>query len=91
MSEYEDMKGGKLGQGGSKESCATNKSVEGCIGQLIKLAETPFEKQAVIEFATMEAKFKEELASIKANLKWIKYLIVGVFVVIVLNIINGRI
>jgi len=31
MSEYEDMKGGKLGQGGSKESCATNKSVEGCI------------------------------------------------------------
>ena len=89
MGEYEDMKEGRLGSGGSRESCATNKSIEGCIMELVNLANTPFEKKAVIEMASMESRFKEELVSIKANLKWIKWLIVGVFAVIVLNIIKG--
>lgn len=88
--EYEDMKGGRLGQGGAKESCATNKSVEGCILELVTLANSPFEKKAVVELASLEAKMKEELVSIKTNIKWIRWLIIGVFAVIVLNIILSK-
>ena len=91
MSEYEDMKEGRLGSGGAKESCATNKSIKGCIMELVELANTPFEKKAVVELVSLETKFKEELASIKANLKWIRWIVIGVFAVIVLNIILGKI
>jgi len=85
MSEYEDMKEGRLGSGGSRESCATNKSIEGCIMELVNLANTPFEKKAVIEMASMESRFKEELVSIKANLKWIRYIVLASFFVIGVN------
>ena len=81
---------GMLGREGSRESCATNKSVEGCILELVTLANSPFEKKAVVELASLEAKMKEELANIKTNIKWVKWLIIGVFAVIVLNIILNK-
>ena len=81
---------GMLGREGSRESCATNKSVEGCILELVTLANSPFEKKAVVELASLEAKMKEELVSIKTNIKWIRWLIIGVFAVIVLNIILSK-
>jgi len=78
---------GMLGREGSRESCATNKSVEGCILELVTLANSPFEKKAVVELASLEAKMKEELASIKTNIKWIRYIVLASLFAITINIL----
>jgi len=76
---------GYLGRDGAKESCATNKAVNGCIGDLIPLASTPFEKQVVIEFVSIEKKLSEELSRIKTELKYLKWLIVTVLATVIIS------
>jgi len=81
---------GMLGREGVKESCATNKAVNGCIGDLIPLASTPFEKQVVIEFVSVEKKLSEELSKIKTELKYVKWMVMALFgAIIIVKLIGG--
>ena len=81
---------GYLGREGARESCATNKAVNGCIMELVELANTQFEKKAVIELAALESNIKENLAKIKTEIKYLKWLIVTVlFAVIIGKLIGG--
>jgi len=81
---------GMLGRDGSRESCATNKAVNGCPSQLIKLAQSDFERACVQEFIEIEENMRENLAKIRVELKYLKWLIVTVlFTVIVSKIIGG--
>jgi len=81
---------GVLGQNGSLVCKSIGGTSNGCIGELIQLASTPFEKKAVIEFATIERKSAEELSKIKIELKYIKWLTITIFATtILLKLIGG--
>ena len=66
-----------------------NKDKEDCIGDLVKLANTAFEKQACIEISIIEGKLREELGKIRIELRWVKYISIAVFLGIVLDIIRN--
>jgi hypothetical protein len=76
---------GLLGQNGALVCKSVGGTSNGCIGELIQLASTPFEKKAVIEFAAIERKSAEELSKIKMELKYIKWLIIAIFGTIVIT------
>ena len=80
---------GMLGKGGAKESCATNKAVNGCPAILIKLAQSEFERACVQEFIEIEEDLGAKFTSIKTELKWIKYIVLTVLVGIVLDVIKN--
>jgi hypothetical protein len=76
---------GVLGKDGALVCKTIGGTSNGCIGELIQLASTPFEKKAVIEFATIERKSAEELSKIKTELKYLKWLILTVLATVVLT------
>ena len=81
---------GVLGKDGALVCKTIGGTSNGCIGELIQLASTPFEKKAVIEFATIERKSAEELSKIKIELKYIKWLTITIFATtILLKLIGG--
>ena len=80
---------GYLGREGAKESCATNKAVNGCPAILIKLAQSEFERACVQEFIEVEEDLGAKFTSIKTELKWIKYIVLTVLVGIVLDVIKN--
>jgi len=81
---------GLLGKDGALVCKSVGGTSNGCIGELIQLASTPFEKKAVIEFAAIERKSAEELAKIKMELKYIKWLTITIFATtILLKLIGG--
>jgi len=75
---------GLLGKDGALVCKAIGGTANGCIGELIKLADTPFEKEVVKEFASVERKITEELSKIKMELKYIKWLTITIFVTSIL-------
>jgi hypothetical protein len=64
-----------------------DKEQEDCPTQLVKLAESPFEKAVVVEFIEVESKVKEEFIKLKVEMKNIRWLLTGVLAVIVVNIL----
>jgi hypothetical protein len=80
---------GVLGKDGALVCKTIGGTTNGCVGELIQLASTPFEKKAVIEFATIERKLTEELSKIKTELKYIKWLTITIFVTSVLLKLMG--
>ena len=81
---------GLLGKDGALVCKTIGGTANGCVGELIQLASTPFEKKAVIEFAAIERKLTEELSRIKTELKYIKWLTITIFVTsILLKLIGG--
>ena len=64
---------GMLGKGGAKESCATNKAINGCPSMLIKLAQSEFERACVQEFIEVEQKITSIKNDIKLIIKIAKY------------------
>jgi len=80
---------GLLGKDGSLVCKTIGGTANGCIGELISLASTPFEKEAVIEFATIEWKLTEELSKIKTELKYIKWLTITIFAATILLKLMG--
>ena len=73
-------------QGAKVEPCNGKK----CIHNLVNLAKTDFEKAAVIEFINMDAKIREDFARIKNELKWVRWLIIGLFsAIILIKLIGG--
>lgn len=55
-----------------------------CPEKLIQLANTPFERNVVSEFISIESDIKEQFAKIKADMKWIKWLTVSLFAAIII-------
>jgi hypothetical protein len=86
----EEPEQGLLGREGALKCKVTGGTGDKCIGELIQLASTPFEKKAVIEFATIESNTKEQLGKIKTELKYIKYLTLTVFATtIIIKLLGG--
>ena len=58
-----------------------------CSETLVQLANTRFERSVVVEFLNIDKKVER----VFNELKWLKWLTVSVFIVILLNIIKGLI
>ena len=85
-----ELESGLLGKDRALVCKSVGGTSNGCIGELIQLANTPFEKKTVIELATVERKLTEELSKIKTELKYIKWLTITIFVTsVLLKLIGG--
>lgn len=60
---------------------------EDCPDDLIKMAKSPFEKVVCIEFFKLYKEFQTHKAEQKADMKWLKWLISGVFSVTVVTLL----
>jgi len=64
------------------------KKEDDCPLELIKLANTKFERATVQEFVEVEAKMKEEFGNIKNEMKNVKYLLVVLLGLLVANFVR---
>jgi len=64
------------------------KKEDDCPLELIKLANTKFERATVQEFVEVEAKMKEEFGKIKNEMKNVKYLLVVLLGLLVANFVR---
>jgi hypothetical protein len=62
---------GFMGRGGARESCATNKAVNGCPSLLIKLAQSDFERAVVQEFIEIEEKCEKRFSKLESDIEFI--------------------
>jgi hypothetical protein len=60
---------------------------EDCPDELIKMAKSPFEKAVCIEFFKLYKEFQEFRIKSNTNMKWLKWLITGVFSVTVVTLL----
>jgi hypothetical protein len=67
---------------------ADKKKEDDCPLELIKLANTKFERATVQEFVEVEAKMKEEFGNIKNEMKNVKYLLVVLLGLLVANFVR---
>jgi len=67
---------------------ADKKKEDDCPLELIKLANTKFERATVQEFVEVEAKMKEEFGKIKNEMKNVKYLLVVLLGLLVANFVR---
>jgi len=61
------------------------KEEKDCPQELIKLADSPFERLVAIEFV----KFDNSLKEVKNEMRWLKRICFGVLLAVALNIILG--
>jgi len=61
---------------------------EDCPEVVFKLAKSPWQKEVALEFVRIRKEMAESFAELRNEIKWCKYLCVGVIVTIAINIVT---